>query len=89
MTMAREMRIVALNNDRVWVQGKVDKEWKQVIISRKAFETMMQISFPQYVEEYAMSGTDKDMTDFFYHYGETPEMIHKGESYIFTPYRAE
>lgn len=89
MKMARAMRIVALNNSKVWVQGNVDGEWKQVIISRKAFETMMQISFPQYVEEYATSHTDKDMADFFYHYGETEKMIHTGEAYIFTPYKAE
>lgn len=89
MKMARAMRIVALNDSKVWVQGNVDGEWKQATINRKAFETMMHISFPQYVEEYATSHTDKDMADFFYHYRETPEMIRKGEAYIFTPYNAE
>lgn len=89
MKMAREMRIVAIDSGRVWVQGKVDNEWKQVIISRKAFETMMQISFPQYVEEYVLSHSDEDMADFFYHYGETHAMKRRGEAYIFTSYFAE
>ena len=79
-----EMRIVGITDNRVWVQGKKDGKWHQTIVDKTAFEVMMRMSFPRYVEEYAMSNTDKDMADFFYHYGETESMKRKGEAYIFT-----
>lgn len=85
MKKSTGMRMVGLNNSTVWVQSRLGDKWEQAQISRNAFEVMMQISFPQYVEEYAVSGTNEDMADYFWHYGETSKMIRTGEAYIFTP----
>ena len=85
MKMSTAMRIVALSDNEIWIQGFLNNRWEQLRISHRAFEVMMQISFPRYVEEYAMFGNGIPMVDYFYHYGETEEMRRKGDEYIFIP----
>ena len=89
MKMSTAMRIVALTDSEVWVQSLLNGKWEQLKISYRAFEVMMQISFPQYVEDYALRNNGETMVDFFYHYGETEEMRRKGIEYIFFPYHAD
>jgi len=51
---------------------------------------MMINEFPEYYKEYLYykkhkkSETEKQIDDYFYHYGETRKMILKGESFIYT-----
>ena len=78
-----KMRIVGMGIKKVFIQIMKNNRWEQRHINRNEFENLMRNEFPKYVAEYEKNNTNCDITDFFYHYGETDAMLKKGEAYIF------
>ena len=80
-----KMRIVGLGAHQVIFQENANGVgWKQRTMRTDLFETYMEENFPQYFEDFMKSDNDQVAADFFYHYGETPEMMRKGIAYIYT-----
>lgn len=87
ITMAiKYMRIVAINPDSVFIQTATRNthNFTQTIITRDEFANLMMDEFPEYWADYEKCTIPMDAADFFYHYGETPEMRKTGEAYIYT-----
>ena len=78
-----EMRIVGLAGDFTTIQRRVNREWKQTTIDVIEFERMMKEEFAEYWDEYEKANTYESAPEWFYHYGETLEMIRKGNAYIY------
>lgn len=83
--MRKEMRIVGLNQNNIFVQKKYAGEWKQSIMNMAEFENMMQTEYPTYWEIYKYYGKPERKTaaDWFYNFGEDYEMKRKGEAFIY------
>ena len=78
------MRISAMGTHVIFVQTSTrPNEWTQKQFRHDCFETYMETEFPEYWAEYLKAETDQSAAEFFYHYGETPEMIRKGIAYVF------
>lgn len=86
------MRIVGLGGNVIHVQESNRKNagFKQRVISHDDFVELMKSDFPAYFEEFLNSPNANepeffghDCCSFFYHYGETRDMIRSGEAYIF------
>lgn len=75
-----EMRVVGLSNSlgKVWVQRGNKFGWEQEIVFLNDFTTMVENEFPEHVNEYRKSSSDKAIADWFYEYGEDGK-----ETYIF------
>ena len=83
--MSKEMKIVGLHNKvHVLFRFEENGTWTRAVMTRDEFENFMRTEFPAYVEKYDAKIRDDDMADWFYHYGETPLMISKGEVYVYT-----
>lgn len=79
-----EMRIVAVNSHAIFIQENNGVGWKQTQMRSDLFEGYMEKNFPAYYNEFLNADTsDEAATEFFYHYGETPEMRRKGIAYIY------
>lgn len=79
-----KMRIVGLGAHAVIFQENTGNGWKQKQLRTDCFEDYMEEQFPEYWAKF-LSDTNGDFSaaEFFYHYGETPEMIRSGEAFIF------
>lgn len=78
-----KMRIVGLGLHKIIFQEKKGSEWEQKTLRSDLFDEYMINNFPTYYEEYMEDETELFASEFFYHYGETHEMIRNGEAYIF------
>lgn len=83
--MGRKMRIVAMNSNRILVQffNPEKNAWKQKTHTFDEFDELMRTACPKEYDEYLKSGTTKSAADYFFHYGETPKMIRKGDAFVF------
>lgn len=90
--MTLKMRIVGLNDSKrgddphaIFVQFNYEdgEGWRQLVMSENVFSVMMQKYFLDYYNEYRRSGGESSICNFFYHYGETEDMIRRGEAYVF------
>ena len=80
-----KMRIVAISAHAVFIQENNGNEWEQTKMRIDLFESYMEKNFPKYYNEFLNTDTSDDCAaEFFYHYGETPEMKRKGIAYIYT-----
>ncbi len=83
------MKIVARTANGVYVQTSDDKrEWSQIELTTEQFREAMRKYFTKYyyrfrMHELHMGEYAQDVCTYFYHYGETEEMIRSGEAYIF------
>lgn len=81
------MRIVGMSYGFMTIQtSDKGKDWKQETLSPEQFEHFMKNNFPIEYGEYCdnLEFFDESISNFFYHYRETPKMIREGEAYIFT-----
>lgn len=81
-----KMRIVGMcsNIDLIFIQTTTDgKNWKQVKLKGKEFETFMIGHFKAYYALFVNMGAGSDIKNFFYHFGENEEMRAKGDAYEF------
>lgn len=79
------MRIVGLTNwNSVVIQKRNEKtrKWEQETLDYTTFKNMMETEHPRLYNKFLNSGSE-DIGEYFYRYGETPEMILKGDAYIF------
>ena len=86
--MEKQMRIVAMNSQKITIQTRLINghhmtDWKQGSLTEMEFIDFMQFYFNSYWKEYELGKQFKPVFDHFYYYGATPEMIRRGESYIF------
>lgn len=79
----KKMRIVGLNKNNIFVQKQTRMGWEQELISHEAFDQMMRTEYPAYYQQFEASGTEKSAAEWFYNFGETEEMMRKGEAFIF------
>lgn len=82
------MRITAVGGNSICVQTSNNREhgYKQEHMGIKRFSEFMQKHFPSYWKQFLESDDYYYLNGclhFFYHFGETPEMIRKGEAYIY------
>ena len=80
------MRIVGygLNVVHVQTSNHRNRNYEQTRMTPIEFMEFMKREFPHYWQEYLdKADTDTYPEKFFYHYGETPEMIRKGEAFVF------
>ena len=78
------MRIVALGK-QVFIQtsNHKNRDYKQSIMTPDEFAAFMQEHFPIHWKEYEINGQGQTAAEFFYNFGETPEMKRKGEAFVF------
>lgn len=81
-----KMRIVGMSNSLIFVQlpNVTNERWVQIKLTPEEFKQLMKSGFPKHFAEYVKNGGDKSIHEWAYHYGETEDMIAKGEAYIFT-----
>lgn len=83
------MKIVALSSKGVYIQTSDDKhEWSQIELTTEQFREAMRKYFTNYYYRFRMHELHaeefaQDICTYFYHYGETEEMMRNGEAYIF------
>lgn len=80
------MRIVGMSYGFMNIQTSNDgKVWEQETLSSEQFENFMKKNFPIEYSEYCdfLEFFDESISNFFYHYKETPKMIREGEAHIF------
>ena len=83
--MGKEMRIVGWTpGNSVVIQERKTGEWIQSTVTETEFNFIIRHNFPKYWKEWMSKERVQTSMDFFYHYGETPEMIRKGEAFIFS-----
>lgn len=83
------MRIVAVSEDRLWVQKWSDRYYhvtQSILFSDDLMEMICE-EFPEYwecvSEAHKVKPKWQSTADFLYNFGCTEEMRRKGESYIF------
>lgn len=80
-----KMRIVAISAHAVFIQENNGNGWEQTKMRINLFENYMEENFPKHYNEFLNTDTSDDSAaEFFYHYGETPEMKRRGIAYIYT-----
>lgn len=81
----KHMRIVGLGAHQIIFQESTNgRAWVQKTLRSDLFEDYMEENFPAYYSDFMNSTLDMSAAEFFYHYGETPEMRRKGEAFIYT-----
>lgn len=85
--MKKQMRIVGLNSSSIVIQKKDgNNSWNQAKVSNSDFDKMMKEGYPDFYDEYqaaTKNGIRLSAAEYFYHYGETDEMIQKGDAFIY------
>lgn len=70
--VVKDMRIVGLNPDKIFIQFRTGYDWSQEAISYTEFEDLMRSDYPRYWAEYLKSEDRESLTPelFFYQIGE-------------------
>ena len=78
-TVRKPMRIVGYCNNIIFIQRLESGNWIQFSIGYFPFFELLEREFPDYLEEYYASGTDKGLFAWFFDYG----TYNNGDTYIF------